>query len=216
MFCILFAVSAFAQETFSAANTLLFRTNHFSNIEEPTVLTYHYVHQAPDDSGFDDQVLIEVVKILENGGRNLEMEFFSGERKRYIPPLNDMRGNPTIMLFLQNDVNEMARETDLSWRHFQKSIKFAFIDGAEISPVEFEFEGKQVNGKDVVIRPFADDPQSAQMGRFAGKTYSFRLSDEVPGALVQILSTAPATEGGEVLLEDRLQLRQSGLLESGS
>ncbi len=112
-------------ESFSAANTLLFATDHLGNVMQPRVLVYDFARSGPPGEAFADEVTLNVTAVPADGGRSVEIQFFSEDRARVVPSMDDVRGNPVVMLFLQRDVYEMGRETGGPWRHFQKRIKTA-------------------------------------------------------------------------------------------
>ena len=47
-------------------------------------------------------------------------------------------------------------------------------------------------GKEILIKPYQDDPNRARFEQFTRKQYVFVLSDAVPGGVATIRSTVPA------------------------
>ncbi len=140
---------------------------------------------------FEDTIKARIVKVRDTGGKDLEIELFTGERQRHVPAFMDNRGNPLISIFLQRDVNEMDGITEGNWRYFHREIKLALQDNARIEMVKFTFKGMQLKGEKISITPYKDDPRSEELGEYANKYYTFTLSEEIPGYIYQIEAITP-------------------------
>lgn len=184
-------VQASENEEFSEANNLLFTLDHLGNITTPASLNYHFVKSGTVESGFEDDIKLNYkpAKSVEN--RGVEVTLFSGDRNRWTPGFNGSKGNPLLTIFLQRDIHEMNRLTDGLWRHFQKRIKLSLENNAKIQAINFEFDGKQYQGKEIIIHPYLDDPYNKRFKKYAGKYYIFTLSDSLPGMLYQIRAVTP-------------------------
>ena len=172
---------------FSEAETKLWLSDHLGNIKQPSRLYYEFVKTGSFEDGFTDSVYLDIIRLNEDGTKNVVLDFFSGERKQPIHPDNvtNIQGNPVLGIYMQGDVYEMNRLTEGSWRHFMKMIKIALRD-ATVEPVRFTFNGKEYEGDKILINPYEKDPHRPDFIRFADKTYEFILSDEIPGTLYQI------------------------------
>jgi len=194
----LLTVQASENEEFSNANNMLFNKDHLGNLSTSTHLNYHFVKSGTVESGFEDDIKLNFkpAKTVEN--RAVDVKLFSGDRNRWMPDFNGSKGNPLLTVFLQRDIHEMNRLTEGLWRHFQKQIKLALENNAKIQAVNFEFDGKQYQGKEIIIHPYLDDPYNKRFKKYAGKYYVFTLSDSLPGMLYQIKAIAPdETENSE-------------------
>ncbi|MDH3638098.1 MAG: hypothetical protein OES09_06485 [Gammaproteobacteria bacterium] len=199
-------VSAYAQakEEFSRANQILFDTDHLESISEPTTLHYSFKKTAADGSGFNDTIDVRITRVKEDGSKDVRLEYFTGDRRRYAPEVPSALGNPVVVLYLQHDVNEMNRLTSGSWRHFQRRIKLALEGTDDVSPVRLNFQGREIGGREVRIEPYRDDPQNSQYTGYAQKYYVFTLAPEVPGYIFEIKSVVPGQSGGGPLVEEVL------------
>jgi hypothetical protein len=208
----LFSVSTHSADvTFSPANELLFNSDHLANISEPSTLVYDFVKDSSLDEGFSDTVEAKIVEGSSHGAKNVELRFFTGERRRYVPPVSDALGNPIIMAFLQYDAHGMSQLTQGSWRHFQNRIKQAFAEDAVIRPINLNFKRKDIKGTEVTIYPYVNDPQRHRFENLAGKFYVFSLSEDVPGTIFQIRTIVPsvnATKSEEPLVQEVLTFRK--------
>ncbi len=202
---------------FSEAETRLWLADHLQNIHKPTRLKYDFVRSGTYEVGFTDVVLVDVKKLNDDGSKNADMQFFTGERAQPFPPdtVTEIRGNPVLGVYMRGDVYDMNRITDGSWRYFQRRIKLALSEAATVEPVEIDFAGKKVKAQRIVITPFVKDPHGAQFQQFIGKRYEFTLSNEVPGTLYEIRSIVPGASAADApLLEERLTLSQVGAVDS--
>lgn len=185
------AQTAFAGEEISRAETLLFETNHLKEITQPTSLHYEFKKGGSLEPGFEDRVEIDIRAVAPNGTKDVATRYLSGERQRQFPPVANARGNPVLMYFLERDIREMQRLTGGNWRYFQKHIRMAFADKAQIRPVSVVHGNRRLEGQEIRIRPYVDDPQKARYERFAGKYYVFVLCDQIPGGVYQIRAVIP-------------------------
>ncbi|RME34570.1 MAG: hypothetical protein D6786_04515 [Gammaproteobacteria bacterium] len=207
---------------FSEAETLLFLTDHLENISAPGELRYEFVHRGSLEENFTDRVILRIDKVLEDGFKSAEIDFLEGDRHQYVPPNAHTNLNGVILVFLQGDTYEMARLTPGSSRYFHRRMKYGFAYEAEVEPVTFTFDGREVTGRKVTMKPFINDPHRPEFEEYAHKVYTFILSKEVPGMLYQIHTIIPdmskEEEGKafeEPLIEERLTLVKAELGEPG-
>jgi hypothetical protein len=195
---------AVAAEKHSEAEVLLFETNHLKPIKQPEVLHYAFKKHGTLEEGFEDTVKIKIDKIKPDGNKSVSAEYLTGENHQQFESLDEAQGNPVLLFFLERDIHEMQRLTKGHWRYFQKRIRNALADEAEVRPVKFLYNGKEAAGREIKIIPYASDPDRARYEKFAHKYYVFALSDAVPGGIYQIRTVVPdaATKGS--LMEETL------------
>jgi hypothetical protein len=178
----------------SPAQAALFESDHLGNIPAPVRLEYSFVRRGDPARAYDDRVEAEIKTIHANGGRDVWINFLSGERQMPAAPVIDFHGNPLLMYFLEHDVLEMRQETGHPAAYFRNRIRRAFIDRARSSQISIDLAGKTVPATRIDIAPFGDDPNLADLPAIAGKSYLFILSSDVPGTLYQISSRTPPSE----------------------
>jgi hypothetical protein len=189
-----------AQEI-SAAEKLLFLTNHFSNVSKPTKLNYTYrqlaipggvaAPEAPNAAApteFSDDVSVEVIKRNDDGTAVVAAHFLSGVHEIPIPSIDHAQGNPAILGFLERDIAEMKRLTGGATGYFRIRLALA-APVAAVKKIEVGYDGKQVAAQEVTIYPYRDDPLKDRFGKFADKGYVFVVSDAVPGSLYRVYTT---------------------------
>jgi hypothetical protein len=202
------------EETFSQANTELFLTDHLDKINIPSSLLYDFRKTGTLEEGFSDTVEIRFAGTPAEDEKQVEVVFFTGERSRAVQPMTVTYGNPVVMMFLQREVNEMGRLTDGSWRHFQKMIKLALENEAEINEVTVPYGDQASPGLKIRITPYLEDPLRDKFEKFASRYYEFTLSSNVPGYVYQIRTVDPGNDaedkkaaGSKLLLEEILTYR---------
>lgn len=184
--------AAVAEETsFSRANTLLFFTDHLANVSVPNTLRYTFNNSGAETEAFSDTIEIRVTEASTKGQKKVALNYFTGERRQYVPPIPNAKGNPVLKVFLQREVHEMGRLTQGPWRHFQNRIKRALAQDASISPVTFQLKGNNTHGLRIRIEPYRDDPKRKRFEKYAYKYYEFTLSDDVPGMVYEIRAAVP-------------------------
>jgi len=201
-----------SNDTFSKANTLLFLSRHLSNVPSSTILHYAFEKRGPMEKGYKDSIDITLSPESESGGKRAQVRYFTGARNQYMAPISNVQGNPIISIFLQRDVNDMEQRTEGSSLYFQNAIKVALENQAKVKPVTFEYDGRTVNGSQIKIAPYRNDPRRAQIEPYADKYYVFLMADAVPGEVYQLRSVVPAEsrqaseEAPEALLEEVVTL----------
>jgi len=199
--------------SYSEAETILWLTDQLKSIQEPVRLNYEFKKAGSLEEGFTDSVQLEITEMLPDGMKKANVTFFTGARRHYVPPYESINGNPLLAIYLHGDVLEMKRLTDGGWRYFHRRIKYAFAEAAEITPVDVDFNGRQVRAKQVKVTPYVDDPHaetSEKLHRLRNKVYLFTVSDDIPGYLYEIRTVVPpektAADPSQPLLEESLRL----------
>lgn len=178
--------------SFSAAERLLWTGDQLKAIEAPMKLEYRFRKSGSLEAGFEDKVVFTVHKVRPDGLKSASLAFFTGERQFPMEPEEATDANPVLKVYLQGDVYEMNRLTDPEgkarerWRYFQRRIKLALAETAEIKPVSFEFQGHRHEGKEILFAPYVTDPKRALFERLANKTYRVVVSESLPGYLYEV------------------------------
>jgi hypothetical protein len=196
----LLAAGAAVAQPVSPAENLLFETDHLARIKTPATLVYEFRKLSNAEPAFTDSVQLDVSQ--RKGQVHAELHFLTGERRRDLPGVDDVHGNPVLLGFLERDIAEMKRLTGGSVTYFRKRIRLALANGAQVRPQSITYQGKALAGQAVRIQPFLDDPMHARFENYVRKTYTFVLSDAVPGGVYQVstslanpVGTPPAGKG---------------------
>jgi hypothetical protein len=190
---------------FSAAERALFMSDQLTALHAPSTLNYQFRKSGSLETGFDDNVKVNVRRKSDGSCCTASAEFFSGARRVAMPEAEEARGNPVVMYFLERDVREMQRLTKGQPNHFRKRIRMAIYDAATLSDVPLQFRGKPVAGREIVISPYLTDPNRSRFETLAGKQYVFTLSDAVPGGVYGIRTLVKAADAAaEPLIVEEL------------
>lgn len=186
------------------AEQLIFIQDHFAGLKAPADLVYAYEKKGTLVPAHAEDIHVRL-KHGDKGVLTAVVADANGETPLSVSA--PMQGNPVIIYFLEKDISEMHRLTGGQPRYFQKRIRLALAAGPEIKAVKAQWAGKMVDAREVVIRPYADDPNHARFEKLVGKTYMFVLSGKVPGSVVSVTSEVGAGEGGAMLEVESIRLK---------
>jgi hypothetical protein len=198
--------AASAQERISAAETLLFQTDHLKNVAPPATLSYAFTKTGSAEGGFGDTVKLRIRSV--DGAKRVSVAFFTGERKIAFPEVTGAEGNPVLLCFLERDIHEMQRLTGGKSGYFRKAIRLALARSAKVARTRVSYAGRESAAREVTIAPYVDDPLRDRIGKYASKTYVFTLSTTVPGGVYSVHTFVPSS-GEAPLLEERLSLARN-------
>jgi hypothetical protein len=170
----------------SPAETLLFETDHLARIKAPAVLVYAFRKVSNVEPGFSDEVRLDVAE--KAGKTSATLHFLTGARRHEVPALREAHGNPVLLGFLERDIAEMKRLTGGSPSYFRKRIRMALAEDAHVTAQSIAYGGKTLQAQAVRIQPYRDDPLHARFEAYVRKTYTFIVSDQVPGGIYQLRS----------------------------
>ena len=176
----------------SPAQILLFETQHLQNVTRAGTLGYAYVRDGA--AGFADTVAVHIRQINPDGSKNLSFDYLTGLHQVVFPELDHFRGNPLLMLTLERDVADMKDQVGLSTSFFRNKLRQAFVDRAAVTDGTFMLNGAAVPAKVVTVRPFTDEARLERISQLQAKTYTFVLSDQVPGTIAEIRIDMPRDE----------------------
>ncbi|MFD0936301.1 hypothetical protein ACFQ12_14100 [Methylobacterium trifolii] len=194
------------------ASDLLFEQPQMKNAAPGTTITYDYLRRSGIAKGlFGPELNDTITFTLEPGkaadARNIAVVMFSGMNRFPAGPFEDMPGNPIISLFLEHHLRGLARVLEANPRYLKNAIRKGLRDRAVVTPTKVSLGGREVEGWQVVARPFEGDPLTDRMRGLSNLTYTFVTSPAVPGEIVSIEAQSKNAEGGE-LLEERLNYDQ--------
>jgi hypothetical protein len=185
--------SAVAQQEVSPAEVLLFETDHLAQMKGPATLVYEFRKLSNVEPAFTDSVQLDVAR--KAGQVHAALRFLTGARRHALPETDDAHGNPVLLGFLEHDISEMKRLTGGSVTYFRKRIRMALANSAQVTPQRITYQGKTVEGQAVRIQPYLDDPLHARFEHYVRKTYTFLLSDGIPGGIYQVSTSLANREG---------------------
>ena len=186
------AAAGHAAEDYSQAERLIFMSDQLRNVKPPATIGYSFSKSGALEDGFTDRVTISLAPQADGSCCIGSGEFLSGARRMALPEVENARGNPVTVFFLEHDVRDMQRLTKGQQAHFRRMIRMAIYKGAQVRDTALRYQGREVHGQEVTISPYLDDPARSRYEKFARKRYVFLLSDEVPGGVYAIRSAMSA------------------------
>lgn len=161
--------------------------------QAPEETRFHHERQGPEVEGFqpveDGRLVVtptddRLVLTREVAGRTLPLSQFPADG-----------GNPVLLFHLENITRSMATLTGGSPFYIRNRIREALVAAETGEEEERMVEGVTMNVRETVIQPFADDPNSARMGEFAGLTLRLGLAEDHPAQLVELSADTIASGG---------------------
>jgi hypothetical protein len=191
---------------YSAAERLLFMTQQLRGLKLPATLHYGFRKTGSLEAGFEDGVGVFVAARGDGLCCQMRGEFLSGPRRTVLPEIEAAEGNPVVMYFLENDVRNMQRLTQGSQSHFRKRIRMALYNAATVRDVRLRYRGGDIDGKEVQVQPYLDDPNRPRYEKFARKAYRFVLSEAVPGGVfgIQTRIEGEGADAAPLIVEELL------------
>ena len=181
-----------AQSPYSEAQRLLFSTPHLTNIKAAATLYYDFNQSGSVTREFDDEITLTITDISQDGGKDLEVSFLSGDNHRAYSDIKGFRSNPLIMFFLQWDVEKMDSGSKVTHHYFRHLLRQAFLNNAESEEIKLDFEGRSVVAHKVTFKPLAGRQDDDSYKNYVRKHYEFILSDAVPGGIYSISTLIPS------------------------
>lgn len=195
-----------------SAADLLFEQPQMKNTAPGSTITYDYLRRSgiakgPFGAPLQDTITIKVEPGKQPDARDMQVEMFSGLNRRPAGPFEDMVGNPIVPLFLENHVMALSKVLEANPRYLKLAIRKGMREKATVTPVKVPFNGKEVDGWRIEMKPFEGDKMSERMRGMDNLTYTFVTSPAVPGEIVSMEAVSKTKDGGE-LLEEKLGYEQ--------
>lgn len=209
--------AAFAEE--KSATDLIFSAPYLKQVPHKTAISYSYSHDTavPEEFGtkFEEAVTVTVNdSTLPDGFNSVAIELNSTLHQYALGPFENTSGNPVVMMFLERDLQQMRSRIGGAPVLFRNTIRRAFRESAEVETVALTIDGASVEGRKITIRPFIDDEQTGQFGRFAGKIFETVVADAVPGGIYAMRSFVPGDGPDKAaLVTNILQYQATGRRE---
>jgi hypothetical protein len=208
----------------SAAETLLFLSDHWSVIRRPTSLRYSYRKSGGPEPGFDDTAQVDVMPGAADGKPSATLHFLTGKRKwaggagaLEGAAAAGLQGNPVLLGFLERDIAQMSRLTGGSPNYFRKRIRLALAESAQMRLLAVSYGTRHAAAQEVRIQPYLNDPMRQRFEQLSDKSYVFVLSEELPGAVYQLRTLYSGGSGKSGLdrnpVEETLTLVSDGPLK---
>lgn len=207
---VLSAASAFAAEA-PSITTALFDKPHLTGIETGTKLTYNFTRMASEPKligpNMDNVIELTVDKVNDNATSDVTVQIFHGELERDPRKIDGMTGNPVLVFFLDRAVSGFSLLAGGNGAYHKNRFRIAMRTEGGLTPVKFEYKGKEVEGYRLSIRPFTGDRKNIdKMKGYENAQFDFLMSDEVPGYFAAFKSHYDSPKPGSPALEESIIL----------
>jgi hypothetical protein len=195
----------------SPAETLLFMTRHLQDVQPPRRLHYAFRKSGTLEQGFSDTVDVDITG-GSDGSMKSTTRFFSGARRMDFPEIEHVEGNPVLLFYLDREVREMSRLTHGTPIHFQKMMRTALAESAQIRNIDIRFDGRSLPARQITITPYVADPHRERFEQLAAKKYVFTLCEAIPGRVYQLRAVVPAASGSskdEAVIDETLTFQSA-------
>lgn len=189
--CLMTVGSASAFDELNEAQNLIYDTGHLANTEKDQIVSYRY---RGDDSGsdaFTDSVTLTVLQSGEEGRRDVELQFLTGERQMALPPFTGYRGNPVIIAMLEHIAQKMGEETGGGVLYFRNRIRDSLAArDVQVKSGSSTYKGVDIPTRSITFSPFTDDSYLLEYPVFRHSLFTIEFSDKVPAGVIEIDVTA--------------------------
>lgn len=180
------ALTAALPAAAGSGSDALFRTGVVESLGAGQELAYSQTRRGPAVDGFkplDGVTLRLIAQPIAKGATepSLKMVVEQGTARREMAEFPASGGNPVLMVFLEDVTRSMAAIAGGSPFYIRNRLKEA-LARAEATDL-----GDGVT--EVSLTPFADDPNAARMGDFAGLKLSIRMDPARPGYFESLRAT---------------------------
>ena len=200
----------FDADALSPAQTLIYETPHLAGTAPGDELGYAWVSAGDAGGGpapaATDRATLTVAAAHEDGTRDVELDFLSGERRLELPSFDRWRANPVLLAAFERFAQDFASAGGGGALYFRNRMRDALVEGATTEAVEIDFDGAPVAATRIEFAPFERDPYVGARPGFADAVVRLELSDEVPGGVV----SAAVVSGSDASAPPRRELRLEG------
>ncbi|PZQ49005.1 MAG: hypothetical protein DI556_12720 [Rhodovulum sulfidophilum] len=195
------------------AQDRLFALHALGGVETGQTLVYDFSRRGDFPAGTltpvaDGEARLRLAPGEGDKGRAAIAELRDGQTviARFDPFPGDA-GNPMFMVFMEEAVAGMSKITGGSSFYIRNRMREALGAQDAVEAVEVAYDGREVAARRLTFQPFLRDKNAAKMGApFVDLAISFVMSDEVPGEFLSMEAVTGPGEGGEPLMDLKLDL----------
>lgn len=200
------ALSVAAEGDLPGASDVLFNLPHFSTVKAGKDLTYQLEQKFSDEKllgkPLKDTITVSVKKVADDGKRDLDVAVFTGDYARPLQSVPGLTGNPLLVIFLDRAVKNYAMLAGGKTSYLKNRLKVELAKHSKVERTKVSYNGKEVDGYRVSVVPFELDPNRHKMRGYHGSSYSFVVSDAVPGYFAEMTSVLESPKEHAPRLEE--------------
>lgn len=185
-----------------AQSALLFETAHLAGVEAGSSLDYdvHAIRTETPDGGINGgitDIAGEIVLAATAGSapdkRNIEAVLTRDGRSRTLPPFQGVKGNPVVVIFLEQVLQDLSQATGGSGTYLRNRLREGLAKGLTEETVE--------GGTALVMRPLEGDANQQALGPYAGLELRFVIDPDLPG-MIRSMSASVGPADAPVFVEE--------------
>ena len=186
------AASVASAEDAPTAVALIFDHQHLNNTKKGDEITYTFARTVSDEkmagSAFKDEIKLKIEDVDKDGKKNVALLVYTGERAREAKKVTEITINPMFVVAMQQAVSSYKMVAGGDFSYLKHNFSMALKDSAKIDPVKIDYNGKTIDGHKISIVPYEKDQNVAKMKGYETSAFTFVVSDNVPGEIVEILT----------------------------
>lgn len=210
--CALMASPAFAGAAADTSKSaqLIFDPPHLELVQKGNEVTYRFERKVSDEKqagpAYTDEIRVGVFKVTADGKRDVSLQVFSGDRARAPWSETGMTGNPLLLWFLDECVNQYRAVAGGDRDFLKNNFKVALRDKSTFEDVKAQYDGKTVDAVRVSVVPYVDNKDAKKMRGFEKSKFSILLSSAVPGYFLEMTSDYQSTVPGSPVVSEKINL----------
>ncbi len=201
----------------TSAVYMVFDQNHLANLEPGKEIVYKFNRAVsnPDLLGqaFSDDITLKVTAAKPDGGKDVDLQIYTGDRARDLQQMPDRLHNPVFLVYFNQAVNTYSQLAGGKSPYLTRVFSTGFKDKAKVEPIKVEYDGKQIDAYRIKMKPYLGDQNEAKMQGWEGAEYTLVLSDQVPGDVVDLISRYKNKYPGGLDMVERITLDGASGLE---
>lgn len=210
--CALMVSPAFAEEVagVSRSSQLIFDPPHLELVQKGSEVTYKFERKVSDEKlagpAYIDEIRLGVFKVTADGKRDVSLQVFSGDRARAPWSETGMTGNPLLLWYLDQCINQFRAVAGGDRDFLKNTFKIALRDKSTFEEVKAQYDGKTIDAVRVSVVPFIDSKDAKKMRGFEKSKFSFLLSPAVPGYFLELKSDYQSTDANSPVVNEKINL----------
>lgn len=205
IFGMLSTTDSLAFEKLSEAQSWIYDHSHLANTSDGQVLVYAYSGSDDGTAIEDDKTTLSVLASHDDGRRDVELKFLSGEQRLPLPAFSGFRGNPVIIAMLEHVAQSMSAQTGGGTLYFRNRIRDALAsEDVALSEGKAEYASVEHTTTTLTFFPFKSDEYLGAYPVFKESKFTIQISDDIPGGVYSIQVSAST---GDEMFERNLSLQ---------
>ena len=208
------AVAAAAAAQAPTATELVFDHQHLSNCKPGDEMVYKFARKVSDEkqagAGFDDEIKLKIDEVDKEGKKNIALQIFTGERGRETQKITELTINPVFVVGMQQAIASFRLLAGGELSYLKHRFGLSLRDKAKVEAVKLDYKGQTIDGYKIEVAPFESDPNMAKMKGYDVSQFTFIVSPNVPGEIVEMFSATRSSAKDAVSFEERTTLAGFG------